>query len=399
MTSSPRHDRYDAVVVGARCAGAATALLLARQGLRVLAIDRSRYGSDTLSTHALMRGGVMQLQRWGLLETLEATGTPAVRTTSFHYDDEVIEIPIKSRDGVDALYAPRRTVIDTLLEDAASDAGVEFVHEVKLVDLIRNGDERVTGAVIEDGPGRVRRIGARIVIGADGRRSSVARLAGAGFERKGSHASGVIYGYWTGLETSGYHWCFRPGVSAGEIPTNDGAACVFVSLPSGRFAGEVRDGMQAAYHRILRESAPELATRVAKATQVGRFFGFPGEVSFMRRSWGPGWALVGDAAYFKDPITAHGITDALRDSELLARAVAEGSEEAFGRYQATRDDLSAEFFDATDEIASYEWSMESLQAVHLRASKEMNREVKMLARLGAPPGRSDDLESRVRALA
>ena len=114
---APLNERYDAIVVGARCAGAATAMLLARRGLRVLLFDRDRRGADTLSTLALMRAGVLQLHRWGLLEQVRASGAAAIRSTSFVYGDEVITVPIKSRDGVDALYAPRRTSLDVLLAD------------------------------------------------------------------------------------------------------------------------------------------------------------------------------------------------------------------------------------------------------------------------------------------
>src|SRR5512134_2542850 len=99
---------YDAVIVGARVAGASTALLLSRMGLRVLVVDRARPGADTLSTHALMRGGVLQLHRWGILQDILEAGTPPIRSTSFHYNDETIPIPIKSRNGIDALVAPKR---------------------------------------------------------------------------------------------------------------------------------------------------------------------------------------------------------------------------------------------------------------------------------------------------
>jgi 2-polyprenyl-6-methoxyphenol hydroxylase-like FAD-dependent oxidoreductase len=104
---------YNVVIAGARCAGAATALLLARQGARVLLLDKSRYGTDTLSTHALMRGAVVQLHRWGLLPGVAAAGTPPVRSTTFHLPDTVTTIQVKPKYGVGALYAPRRTVLDT----------------------------------------------------------------------------------------------------------------------------------------------------------------------------------------------------------------------------------------------------------------------------------------------
>ncbi|MCH8254322.1 MAG: FAD-dependent monooxygenase, partial [Gemmatimonadetes bacterium] len=125
LQSPITRDRYDVIIAGARCAGASTAMLLARRGLRVLVIDPTSRGSDTLSTHALMRGGVLQLHRWGLLDAIRAAGTPAIPKTSFHYGEETIEVSIKERDGVDALYAPRRTVLDAVLVDAAVAAGAE----------------------------------------------------------------------------------------------------------------------------------------------------------------------------------------------------------------------------------------------------------------------------------
>ncbi|MDX1390643.1 MAG: FAD-dependent monooxygenase, partial [Acidobacteriota bacterium] len=122
--------KYDAVVVGARVAGASTAMLLAQSGLKVLVVERGRYGSDTLSTLALMRGGVLQLARWGVLDAVREAGTPPIHATSFHYGDDVVEVAIKPRDGVDALYSPRRTVLDRLLADAAVEAGAEIRYGV-----------------------------------------------------------------------------------------------------------------------------------------------------------------------------------------------------------------------------------------------------------------------------
>jgi 2-polyprenyl-6-methoxyphenol hydroxylase-like FAD-dependent oxidoreductase len=120
MNPTDSRSSHDVVIVGARAAGAAAALVLARAGIDVVVVDRSRYGADTLSTHALMRAGVVQLHRWGLLESVIAAGTPAVRKTTFVYADETIPLPIKPSHGVDALYAPRRTVLDPILVDAAT---------------------------------------------------------------------------------------------------------------------------------------------------------------------------------------------------------------------------------------------------------------------------------------
>ena len=372
---------YDAVVVGARCAGAATAMLLARRGMRVLALDRQPYGSDTLSTHALMRAGVIQLHRWGLLGALEAAGTPAIRRTSFHYGDEELVVPIKARDGVDALYAPRRTVLDALLVDAARDAGAEVVHGARVVSLVGGEGGRVHGVDIERAGGATARIEAEIVIGADGMRSTVARLVGAAAERSGRHAAGVVYGYWTGLGLEHTHWYYREGVGVGAIPTNDGAACIFAGTSSARFRDEIRPDLAAGHRRLVEECAPGLAAALTDEGRLGQLYAFAGHPGFLRRSWGPGWALVGDAGYFKDPITAHGMTDALRDAELLAIAATSSSERALADYQERRDGLACELHDISDRVASFDWTLDELRELHLTLSREMNREVEAILAL------------------
>jgi len=379
---------YDAIVVGARCAGASTAMLLARAGLRVLAVDRAREGSDTISTHALMRGGVLQLVRWGLIDRVQATGTPAVRAATFHYADEALAVPIKPRDGVDALYAPRRTLLDPILVDAARAAGAQVVHGIALAELVRGESGRAEGAVLEGIDGSRARVVAPIVIGADGVRSRVARLVDAPTERRGRHACGVVYGYWSGLEVDGYHWYYQPGVSVGAIPTSDDRTCVFVAMPPPRLLDALPGGVDALYGQVLAEAAPDLAAALGSARLDGKLQPFTGIPGFMRRSWGPGWALVGDAGYFKDPITAHGITDALRDAELLARAVASGSEAALAGYQAARDAASLELFEVTDRIASFEWDLDEAKAQHKLFARAMAREVELLGGLEAPAAAS-----------
>jgi 2-polyprenyl-6-methoxyphenol hydroxylase-like FAD-dependent oxidoreductase len=328
-----------------------------------------------------MRGGVLQLHRWGLLDALEAAGTPIVRTTSFHYGDDVIDVAIKPRDGIEGLYAPRRYVLDALLVDAAKEAGAEFTFGVRVVDVIRSGDGRLTGVVTKDADDNVMRVGAETVIGADGLRSTVAAHVGAEPYRLGRHCTGVIYGYWSGLGLDGYHWYYRPGVSVGAIPTNDGQTCVFASMPAERFHGQIRFDVAAGFHRVVSEVSPELAAVVAEAERFGNYRGFPGQVGFFRQSWGRGWALVGDAGYFKDPLTAHGITDAFRDAELLARAVAKGSDDALAEYQNSRDEMALGLFNITDDIASFEWDLPAVMKLHRSLSDEMKREVVAMAEL------------------
>lgn len=376
---------YDAVVVGARCAGASTAMLLARQGARVLAVDRSAYGSDTLSTLALMRGGTLQLHRWGVLDAVKQAGTPPIRVTSFRYGGEQVDVAIKPKDGVDALYAPRRTVLDAILANAAADAGADVMHGVRLTDVLRNPDGRVSGVVLQDRNGVGRPVRAGIVIGADGQQSTVARLVGAMPYVTGSHATGVIYGFWRGLRMQGYQWYYAPGIGIGAIQTNDGLTCLFVAVPSERFMRELRYDLASAHQRVLSEMDPDLAAEVRDSAQEGHLRGFPGRPGYFRQSWGPGWALVGDAGYFKDPYTAHGISDALRDAELLARAVSEGTEAALAQYQAVRDELSLGLFDVTDRIASFSWNLATLRDWHRELSQEMQREVAWMLELDAHP--------------
>jgi flavin-dependent dehydrogenase len=374
---------YDAVVIGARAAGAATAMLLSRRGLRVLLVDRAERGSDTLSTHALLRGAVLQLNRWGLLDAVRASGTPPIQAVSFHYGDDVLSVPITPRDGVDALYSPRRTVLDSILVDAAEAAGADVVFGPRLLDVIRSRTGRISGVVIEDRRGRITLTRAGIVIGADGLNSTVARLVSAETYRMGHHAAAAVYGYWSDLDVAPnqYHWHFGPGVAAGVIPTNDRSANVFAIMPAGRFEQETRRDIASGYLKVIRENSAELSAALDRAKPVSILRGFKGEVGRYRQSWGPGWALVGDAGYFKDPITAHGITDAFRDAELLANAVTNGSEHALSDYQATRDALSLQVFEATDQIAGFRWTLDTIRDLHDNLSRGMKAEVQHLRQL------------------
>jgi flavin-dependent dehydrogenase len=373
--------RYDVVVVGARAAGAATAMLLARGGLRVLAVDRGAYGTDTLSTHALMRAGVAQLSRWGLLDAIERAGTPRVSRTVFHYDDAVVDVPISPRPGVPALFAPRRMLLDRVLVDGAMESGAYVIHGVRLVDVLRGASGRVAGVVLKDreDAGRTVTVRAGLVVGADGLRSTTAELVGAPFTRTGSHATATLYGYWAGLELGGYQWYWTQGAAAGAIPTNGGLTLLFASVPARAFAKELGTDAGACYRRVLERAAPGLAHGLGRARLAAPLSGFAGMRGFLRRSWGPGWALVGDAGSFKDPITAHGISDALRDAELLSRAVLRFDEAALADYEAERDALSEGLFDLTDRIASFAWDAREVKELHRALSDEMKREVEAIA--------------------
>ncbi|WP_328523604.1 NAD(P)/FAD-dependent oxidoreductase [Kribbella sp. NBC_00359] len=358
---------YDVLVVGGRVAGASTAMLLARAGARVALVERSAYGSDTVSTHGLMRAGVMQLARWGLLDELAAAGTPPIRQTTFHYTDrESEQLALRSSGGVDALYAPRRSVLDRILADAAAEAGVEMWFRTPVTAVLRDGSGRVTGVRVQD-----RELRAGITVGADGIRSTVASAVGAPVVRRGHSLSAVLYRYYADARPTGYEWAYGFGGGAGLIPTNDGLTCVFVATTPDRMRALRRRGTERAFATLLAETAPALADRVSAAAPVGAMHGWAGAAGFVRECWGPGWALVGDAGYYKDPITTHGITDALRDAELLAHAILETQES----YQATRDRLSSRLFAVTDAVASYRWSLDDVRVLLREVSSAMRDEV------------------------
>jgi flavin-dependent dehydrogenase len=379
-------DVVDAVVVGGRVAGASTALLLARSGARVALLDRGRYGSDTLSTHGLMRAGVLQLDRWGLLPTIRAAGTPPIRQTDFHYaDGETVQVALRPSPGVEALYAPRRLLLDRILADAAAEAGAEVRHRTAVTEVVRE-DGRVVGVRARDEHGRERVIRAAMTVGADGVRSTVATQVGAPIARQGRSGGAVLYRYHADLPTVGYEWAYGEGVAAGLIPTNDGLTCVFVGTTPRRMRDLRRQGVSAAFDTLLAESFPGFSARVRAATPAGRHRGWAALPGYLRRCCGPGWALVGDAGYYKDPITTHGITDGLRDAELLADAIVDSvgcevpERAALAAYQRARDQLSIRLFSATEGVASFDWTTREVRGLLRQVSAAMRHELELLPR-------------------
>lgn len=366
---------HDAIVVGARAAGAATAMLLARRGLRVLAVDRARYGSDTLSTHALMRPAVMQLERWGVLDPVIASGAPPVRRAIFHYPGESVPVDIKG----DPLFAPRRTVLDRILVDAAIAAGAEVRFGVIVEDLQKDDAGRVTGVIARDEDGRDQSCRAGIVVGADGIRSVVAQQAGAPVTREATAAGACVYGYFRGLAAEGFEWVYGDRVSAGLIPTNDGEVCVFVGCSTERFRRDLQPDLERGFHALLREASLPMAARLAGAELVSRLRGFAGIRGYYRKPFGPGWALAGDAGYFRDPITTHGITDAFRDAELVARAI-DGTS-TFEAYEQLRAEVTRDMFEVTEKISAYDWTEAELRVLLRDVSRAMKAETELILTL------------------
>jgi flavin-dependent dehydrogenase len=342
---------YDAIVVGARAAGSPTAMLLARKGRRVLLVDRATFPSDTLSTHYIHQPGVARLRRWDLLDRLVATGCPPSRELVFDVGPFALSgapVPI---DGVVEGYAPRRTVLDALLAEAAAEAGAEVRTGFSVDELVFE-DGAVVG--VRSG-GTVER--ARVVVGADGRNSFVARAVHAPAYDERPGVACAYYTYWSGVEDGSVELYPRDGrMVMGGAKTNDGLMIVIVFWPREEFQ-TVRADVQQSFHDAL-ALAPPLAERLAAGERADRFYGIADLPFYYRKPYGPGWALVGDAGYHKDPITAQGITDAFRDAELLAEALDAGFtgsrplDDALADYERSRNEETRPMYGLTYEFAS-----------------------------------------------
>jgi 2-polyprenyl-6-methoxyphenol hydroxylase-like FAD-dependent oxidoreductase len=344
---------FDAIVVGARCAGAPTAMLLARMGYRVLLLDRATFPSDTVSTHLIHPPGVAALKRWGLLDRVAGTGCPDIRTYAFDMGPFVITGSPGTQEAP-VSYGPRRTVLDKLLVDAAAEAGVE-VREAFAVEEIVIVDGRVTGIRGRGKSGQTVTERARVVIGADGLHSLVAKSVGAEQYHEKPQAQAGYYSYWSGLPMEGRFEAYdRPNRGWAAWPTNDDLTLVVVSWPIREFEANRKD-IEANYLKTL-DLAPAFAERIRAAKREERFVGtsVPG---FLRKPYGPGWALVGDAGYNKDFITAQGISDAFRDAELCAGALDESFsgartfDVAMEAYRSKRDQHVLPMYEFTSQFA------------------------------------------------
>jgi flavin-dependent dehydrogenase len=351
---------FDAIVVGARCAGSPTAMLLARKGYQVLVVDRATFPSDTVSTHQIHAPGVAALDRWGLLDRVVATGSPAIETYAFDFGP----FTITGKPGT--AYAPRRTVLDELLVEAASEAGAE----------VRTGFT-VEGLVVEDGGvvgirghekgGATVTERAAVVVGADGRYSLVADAVDAEEYNQKPKLLASYYSYWSGVPIEGrFETWIRPNRGFAAWPTNDGLLLVIAGWPYREFEAN-RNDIEGNFFATL-ELAPEFAERVRSGKREERFVGAAVR-GFFRKPYGPGWALVGDAGYNKDYITAQGINDAFRDAELCANALdtslsgSRSFDDAMGEYQSTRDEQVLPMYELTAEFASLEPPPPELQQV------------------------------------
>lgn len=383
---------YDVIVVGTRVAGSATALLLARQGLRVLALDRARFPSDTLSTHQIQLPGGALLREWGLLDAVAATGCPPAARLRFDAGPAVLDGEYPRFGGVDAVYSPRRTLLDALLRDAAAEAGAT-VRDGFIVEALCGDGDRVTGVRGTAKGGRTESFTARLVIGADGKHSTIAAAVGAREYHTAPALSGACYGYFTGLDVDGGEVHIRPDRMVGLWPTNDGATIVYLAVPADRFAalrtdlptnfraaiagiadgdrhrtsGGIADGdrhgtsggIAGGDRRATTGGGADLGERLAAATPIEHLRATTDLPNTFRAAYGPGWALVGDAGLVMDPITGQGIGNACQDADRLARAVVDGLggakplEAALAAYAAQRDRDRRPMYDLTLRQAAF----------------------------------------------
>ncbi len=367
---------YDAIVVGARCAGSPAAMLLARKGYRVLLVDRATFPSDTMSTHFIHPPGIARLKRWGLLERVAASNCPSFYKMTFDIGPfALVGSPPPADGGVAEHYCPRRTVLDKILVDAAVEAGAELREGFLVQELLMDGD-RVTGIRGRAaGRGATVTEEARVVIGADGMRSLVARTVRAPEYNAKPALACAYYTYWSGVDIEGTEIYPRERWITIAFPTNDDLVCTFIEWPREEFHA-VRTDVEGNFLKKL-DLVPGLAERIRSGNREATFVGTTVLPNFFRKPHGPGWALVGDAGYHKDPYLAQGITDAFRDAELLAEAVDAGLserrtfDEAMTHYERQRNEAAMPSYELNCQLARLEAPPPEMQ--HLFAALRGNQ--------------------------
>jgi flavin-dependent dehydrogenase len=345
---------YDAIVIGARCAGASTAMLLARAGHSVLLVDRAWFPSEIPHGHFIHRHGPARLSRWGLLDRVLATGCPAITSLLVDFGDFPLAGHELVVDGVPVGLGPRRGALDGVLVNAAVEAGTELREGFVVDELVFDGG-RVVGIEGRSGGKRVREL-ARFVIGADGRNSGVAKRVEAAAYETVPTLSIWYFSYWSDVPGEALELYQRGRRIIFAFPTNDELYAVFVGWRAAELDAVRRNPEKALLAAV--DLWPELAERVRGGRREERLLGATQLPNYLRRAGGPGWALVGDAGCHKDPYLALGICDAFRDAELLADALAEAlsygrsEAEALGEYGRRRNEAT---------LADYRRNLEQAQ--------------------------------------
>jgi 2-polyprenyl-6-methoxyphenol hydroxylase-like FAD-dependent oxidoreductase len=376
---------YDAIVVGARCAGAAVAMLLARRGHRVALVDRTTFPSDTLSTHFLWQRGVAQLQAWGLLDRLRVRGCQPIDELAVDFGPVVLTGKGPAVDGVAETYCPRRTVHDKLLVDAAAESGAELFEGVSVDELVWS-DGRAIGISAHGRSSTRFRLHGRLIVGADGLHSTVARQADAAAYAVNPPLTCVYYAYWSGVRPGRASFHMRPGRLILVWPTNDQLTCVYVAWRRAEFL-TFRADLAVNFLSTL-ELVPGLRERITDGLRVSPFRGTADLPNQYRTSHGPGWVLVGDAGHHKDPSTGMGMSDAFLSAELLARAIDDAAagrlteEAALADYGRRRDAATANGFRLTLRTAALESVPDDLMQYYAHAASDPEQTRLILGALG-----------------
>lgn len=352
---------YDVIVVGARVAGAPTAMLLARKGYKVLMVDRATFPSDTLSTHQIQLRGVAALNRWGLLDRITNTNCPPVDRSSFVTGGHTIQGKYPPLEGVGAILCPRRTLLDKILVEEAVNAGVELREDYLVEELCEDGNKvtGIRGHAKSGGAanGTSDQVEARLVIGADGKHSLVAKQVHAEEYNTKPVLTCAYYSYWSGIEQDGGEMYVQDEAVVGVWPTNDNLTIFYTAYPYSKFQ-EVRGEIEKTFWETI-DALPQLAERVHNGRMAERFYGTADLPAYYRHSQGPGWALVGDAGLTLDPVTGQGIGNAFRDAERMAEAVdavfsgREKLETAFTEYERLRNQETLAMYEFTSQIAAF----------------------------------------------
>ncbi|MEU0648293.1 NAD(P)/FAD-dependent oxidoreductase [Streptomyces umbrinus] len=345
---------YDVVVIGARCAGSPAAMLFAQQGYRVLLLEKARFPQDTLSSHYIHQPGVALLDRWGLLDELRAAGCQPISHQSYEAPGVRLDgfsLPV---DGHRTTYAPRRFVLDPILAGGAVASGVELQESCAVNDLLFE-DGRVVGVRYTTPGGTEATERARLVVGADGMRSLVARKAGAPNVVEHPRMTCTYYTYWAGVPAH-FELYERPGRWVGVIPTNDDLKLIMAYFPQSEFS-DVRTAVEPAFLEAVRTTTPELYERMSAGRRVEQLYGTGHQENYFRKAYGPGWVLLGDAVHHKDSITARGITDAFMQAQSLTEHIGDGLHDdaalkaALKRYENDLTDVFLNFYQGALNVA------------------------------------------------
>ena len=326
MTTVSTSERFDVVVVGARCAGSPLATFLKRAGLNVCVVDQTDFPSDTLSTHMFQVSGIEVLQKLGVMDTVLATGAPPITSCYMKFEDVDMSGPprIRENDQPVPLLCVRRISLDERLVEMAKDSGVDMRLNTRVTELIRK-DGRVTGVRVARRNGQTSTIEADLVVGADGRLSTVARLTGSRRYHVVPSERMSSWAYFRGVPRQDvskiyYHRLGDDFVVA--APADDDLFIVAV-CPSVEYFDSYRTDSEGWFKRAVDGCEP-VAELIANAERVTKFRGLTRFEGFFREATGPGWVLVGDAGHFKDPTPGQGISDALRQVEKLSEAIVRG---------------------------------------------------------------------------